>query len=80
MKALMMLGALIGFLIGGGFGLAGQSPWPQALWRAGAAALMAAVLTRWWSRAWLRGLQETWARRQQEPPAPAVNPKPKTSL
>jgi len=58
MKALMILGAIVGFLIGSGFGLAGSSPWPAALWRGCAAALLAAVLTRWWSRVWLNGLRD----------------------
>ena len=73
MKALMILGALIGFLIGLGFGLAGRSPWPDALWRACAAALAAAVLTRWWSRVWLRGLREALEQRHgAKAAAPAV--------
>ena len=80
MKALMMLGGIIGFLIGSGFGLAGRSPWPDALWRAGAAALAAAILTRWWGGVWFRGLRETLeTRRHPRPAAPATakgNPKP----
>ena len=59
MKALMILGAIIGFLIGAGFGVAGDSPWPAALWRACAAALVAAVLARWWSRVWLKSLRDS---------------------
>lgn len=60
----MILGAIVGFLIGAGFGLASSSPWPAALWRACVAALVAAILTRWWSRVWLRGLQESLAHRR----------------
>jgi hypothetical protein len=59
MKSLMILGALVGFLIGGGCGLAGQATWPAALWRACAGALLAAILARWWSKVWLQGLQDT---------------------
>lgn len=69
MKALMMLGGIIGFLIGSGFGLAGRSPWPDALWRAGAAALAAAILARWWGGIWLRGLKETLENRRNVRPA-----------
>jgi hypothetical protein len=82
MKALMILGAVIGFLIGCGFGLASQSPWPTALWRACAAALMAAMLTRWWSRIWMQGLREALAERRAARSAPSIidkakfNPKP----
>ena len=72
MKALMILGALVGFLIGSSFGLAGRSSWPTALWHASAAALVAAVLTRWWSHVWMQGLRESIIqRRHARPPAPA---------
>jgi len=74
MKALMILGALVGFLIGGGFSLACQAPWPAALWRSCAAALVAFIFTRWWTQIWMRGLTESIeARRRPRPlqPAPA---------
>jgi hypothetical protein len=73
MKALMILGAIVGFSIGIGFGLAGRSPWPQALWHAGAAALVAAFLTRWWTRVWLKGLRESLEHRRNSPRSPVVN-------
>jgi hypothetical protein len=75
MKALIVLGALIGFLIGSGFGLAGRGPWPEALWRACAAAFVAAVLTRWWSRVWLNGLRETLEQRRHSRTATPLNSK-----
>lgn len=65
MKSIMILGAIIGFLIGGGFSLAGGCSWPTALWRACAAALVAAVLARWWSRLWLINLNETVKQRRR---------------
>jgi uncharacterized membrane protein YeiB len=71
MKALIILGAIVGFLIGAGFGLAGSSPWPAALWRACAAALVATVLTRWWSRVWMQGLRESLEQRRARHPAAA---------
>ena len=64
MKALMILGAMVGFLIGSSSALTGLSSWSTALWRASAAALIAAVLTRWWSRVWLQGLQESLNQRR----------------
>jgi hypothetical protein len=75
MKALMIFGAIVGFLIGTGFGLAGSSPWPSALWRACAAALVAALLTRWWSRVWMKGLRDALQeRRAMRAPSP-IEPK-----
>lgn len=63
MKAFIILGAIVGFAIGAGFGLAGSSPWPATFWRACAAALLAAVLTRWWSKVWIRSLRESFEHR-----------------
>lgn len=77
MKPLMILGAVIGFVIGSGFALAGNNPWPQVLWRASVAALAAGWLTRWWSRAWVRGLRE--ALEEQRPPQAAVPATPKAT-
>jgi hypothetical protein len=80
MKALMILGALVGFLIGSGFGLASNSPWPDALWRACAAALAAAVLTRWWSRVWLQGLRDALQQRRNARPAASATTKANIKL
>ncbi len=79
MKSIMILGAIVGFLIGTGFGLAGSSPWPAALWRACAAALVAAVLARWWSRIWLHGLKESLHHRRT-PSARSVPAKTATKV
>ena len=57
MKSFMILGAIIGFLIGAGFSLAGGCPWATVVWRAPVAALVVALLARWWGRVWLEGLQ-----------------------
>jgi len=74
MKALMILGAIVGFLIGSGFGLAGESSWPATLWRSCAAALLAALLARWWSRVWMISLRDALHdHRLPRPPAPAQN-------
>jgi hypothetical protein len=66
MKALIILGAIIGFLTGAGFGLAGNSPWPNALWHACAAALAAAILTRWWSGIWIQSLRDSVEQQQRQ--------------
>jgi hypothetical protein len=65
MKALIVLGAIVGFLIGAAFGVAGRSPWPDALWHACAAALAAGVLTRWWSRVWMQSLRDSLDQHQR---------------
>lgn len=66
MKALMLLGGMIGLAIGLGFGLAGRAPWPDALWRAAAAALAAGVMLRWWGRVWIRSLRAAHEQRHAE--------------
>jgi hypothetical protein len=76
MKALIILGAIVGFVIGAGFGLASSSPWPATLWRACAAALMATILTRWWNRVWLEGLRESLDQRRSKRPAPTPSSHP----
>jgi len=76
MKAFMILGALVGFLIGCSFGIAGRSPWPTALWHASAAALGAALLTRWWAGVWFHGLQESRSQRRASRHSMAANGKP----
>lgn len=74
MKALIILGAIVGFLTGAGFGLAGNSPWPYALWHACAAALAAGILTKWWSRIWIQSLRDSieQQRRASENAKPAA--------
>jgi len=73
MKALIVLGAIVGFLIGAGFGLAASSPWPAMLWRSCAAALAACVLTRWWGRVWMQGLRDSLDQRRARRPAPTAS-------
>jgi len=77
MKSFMIFGAIVGFLIGGGFSLAEDCSWPTALWRACVAALVLATVTRWWSRVWLQSLRDTinqhrYARSNLPKPKPAV--------
>ena len=80
MKSLMILGGLIGLAIGLSFGLANRSDWPDALWRASAAALAAAVLMRWWGRVWLKSLRAAHEQQSAELAArkkEAPNPTPR---
>jgi hypothetical protein len=74
MKPLMILGSLVGFVIGAGFSLAGNCPWPIVLWRACVGALLAGMLARWWSGIWLAGLQSaSESRRHPRPPVNSEN-------
>lgn len=73
MKALIVLGAIVGFLTGAGFGLAASSPWPSALWHASATALGACLLTRWWGGIWMQGLRDSLEQRRARRPAPAAS-------
>ena len=80
MKALMILGSIVGFLIGTGFGLAARSSWPTSLWRACAAALVAAILARWWGRIWLDGLRDSLQQRPHARPSLPSSAKPAAKL
>jgi hypothetical protein len=80
MKALMILGAIIGFLIGSGFGIASSSPWPAALWRGCAAAVLSAVLTRWWGRMWMSNLRDSLHHRHTTPNTPSADKKAASKL
>jgi hypothetical protein len=76
MKALIVLGAVVGFLIGAGFGLAASSPWPSDLWRACAASLAACILTRWWGRVWMEGLRDSLEQRRMHRSTSTVSAQP----
>lgn len=65
MKFMMVLGGLIGFGIGAGFSWAQGSPWPSALWRSAATALLGGLLLRWWGRLWVRCLLDAQAARRR---------------
>jgi hypothetical protein len=80
MKSFVILGSVVGFLIGAGFSLANECPWPAVLWRAAAAALAAALLTRWWSHVWLQGLRETIEQNRRARSAPNVETKSAAKL
>ena len=56
----MILGGLIGFLIGMGFGFAGQNDWVSILLKACTAAYLAGLMMRWWARMWVRCLRDAF--------------------
>jgi hypothetical protein len=56
MKALLLIGGILGFGIGLIFSWAQESAWPSCLWHACLAAYLAGLLLRWWGRAWRKNL------------------------
>jgi hypothetical protein len=80
MKALMIFGSIVGFLIGIGFGLAAESSWSTALWRACAAAFVSALLTRWWGSIWLGSFRDSVNSRRSVRPNPSTVAKPAAKL
>ena len=80
MKSFMILASVIGFLIGAGFSLAEGCPWSTALSRACFAALLAALLGRWWCGMWIQGLKEAIDQRNQPISSPPVSPKTPAKL
>jgi hypothetical protein len=71
MKRFMAIGALLGFLIGTGVGLARHGDWPSLLWRSSASALAGALLLRWWGRLWIQCFESSL---QARPRAEQSNP------
>ena len=57
-RTLMLLGALTGFAIGIGFGLARQGDSKWIFLKACVAAYLAALLMRWWGKIWIRSIRE----------------------
>lgn len=57
MKQLMILGALMGFAIGIGFGLIQGASWSTVILRASIAMYIAGMLMRWWGQVWVKCLQ-----------------------
>jgi Na+-driven multidrug efflux pump len=76
MKSHIILGSILGFLVGAGFSLVQQCSWSTALWRACVAALIVAILTRWWSRIWLQSLGDAIRQRRQAAANPPAKAKP----
>jgi hypothetical protein len=63
MRAWMILGGFMGFLIGILFGLAQGSAWPSVIWKASVATLLAGLLMRWWGRVWINSIRDSHRQR-----------------
>jgi hypothetical protein len=73
MRLWMILGGLVGFLIGLGFGLAQGTAWSTILWRASVAACLGGFIFRWWGSIWVNSLYQA---QQEQWSAPAKTPSP----
>lgn len=66
MKFLMILAGLSGFSLSLAISLTQESSWPSILARACVSALIVGWLGLWWSRLWLKGLQESNRKRREQ--------------
>jgi hypothetical protein len=64
MRALLLIGGLLGFGIGLLFSWAQSCSWPTCLWHGSLAAYLAALLMRWWGGAWRKSLEDALRERQ----------------
>ena len=70
----MIIGALMGFLIGSGFGLSRQGDWPGTFWKACVTAYLAGMLMKWWAKTWMKALEETLQKKARQETAPEEAP------
>ena len=66
MKAIMILGANVGFVLGMSASILGECSWPVALGHAGITALAGGILGRWWGKIWYTELQSAVEQRRRE--------------
>ena len=75
MKAIMILGANVGFVLGLGASVLGDCSGPVALWHASATALVGGLLGRWWGKILFAGFTDTLEQRRRERLAAAAENK-----
>ncbi len=75
MKAIMILGANVGFVLGMSASIWGDCSWPVALGHAGATALVGGILGRWWGKIWFTELHDALEQRRRERAAAAAESK-----
>ena len=66
MKAIMILGANVGFVLGISASILGGCSWSTALGHAGIAALAGGILGRWWGKIWYTELHSAIEQRRRE--------------
>jgi flagellar motor component MotA len=75
MKAIMILGANVGFVLGLGASILGDCSGPVALWHASATALVGGLLGRWWGKIFFDGFTDALEQRRREHAAAAAEKK-----
>jgi len=75
MKAIMILGANVGFVLGMSASILGGCSWSVALGHAGIAALVGGILGRWWGKIWYTELHSALDQRRRERAAAASETK-----
>ena len=76
MKAMMILGSIVGFILAAGSSLLGNCLWSTVVWHACVAALVGGLLGRWWSRIWFDGLTDSLEQQRRVRAAAASETKP----
>jgi hypothetical protein len=71
MKAIMILGANAGLILGMSASILGECAWPETLWHSGVAALAGGLLGRWWGKILFAGLNDALEQRRRERAAAA---------
>jgi hypothetical protein len=64
MKSLLLIGGLLGWGAGMGFSYLQGNSWPACFWHGCLAAYFAALLMRWWGRAWRKSLEQSLQERE----------------
>ena len=66
MKMMLLVGAMLGFGIGLGFGLVHEKSLPSALVHACVALYIGAMLMRWWGRKWIQAIKDSQQERKRD--------------
>jgi hypothetical protein len=65
MKSLMLVGGVLGWAVGMGFGYSQGHAWPACFWHGCLAAYLTALLMRWWGRVWRKSLLQSLQEREK---------------
>jgi hypothetical protein len=80
MKAMMILGAVIGFFLGVVSSISGDCTASTVFWHASVTALVGSLLARWWGRLWFINLADTLEQQRRLRTQAALESKPGAKL